>query len=216
MTFTQQCAQDVATLYAAIIDHPFNQELQAGTLAAARFGYYVQQDSLYLADYARALALLAAKAPSSAVAEDLLNYARDGIAVERALHGHFLDRFNLQPATEQLPACMAYTSFLLARTALDAYAVGLAAVLPCFSIYRDVGHHIAAHVRPDNPYQPWIDTYSDAAFDTAVRRMLDLTDEAAANADTATVSAMSAAFLHSTRCEWSFWDAAYQQTQWPS
>lgn len=216
MSFTKRCWEAVAPLYKAIITHPFNQELQAGTLSGDRFGYYVQQDSLYLVDYARALALLAAKAPSASVAEEFLNYAREGIAVEQALHGHFFKQFNLTGAPEQAPACMAYTQFLLARTALDAYAVGLAAVLPCFWIYREVGVHIAAHATPHNPYQPWIDTYSDAAFDASVARAIELTDEAAARESETVRDAMEQAFVQSTRCEWAFWDAAYRLESWPT
>ena len=45
---------------------PFNTELAAGTLAPERFRFYILQDAIYLAEYARVLAIAAAKAPDAA------------------------------------------------------------------------------------------------------------------------------------------------------
>ncbi len=215
MSFTEQCWQETKPVYDAILAHPFNRELAAGTLARERFAQYVQQDSLYLRDYARCLALLAAKAPTSEIAEDLLNYAKEGIAVERALHGHFFTQFNIVHAEEATPACFAYTQFLLAVVAMESFPVGLAAVLPCFWIYREVGLHIAEHAAAPNPYMPWIETYSDEAFGTSVERMLEITNEAAAASSASVREEMLKAFVASSRCEWMFWDSAYRQEAWP-
>lgn len=215
MTFTELCWQETKSIYDAIVEHPFNRELARGTLSADRFAHYVQQDSHYLRDYARCLALLAAKASSSGIAEDLLNYAKEGIAVERALHGHFFAQFQIGPAEEQAPACFAYTQFLLAAVGMESFSIGLAAVLPCFWIYREVGLHIAAHAATPNPYAPWIDTYSDESFGTAVARMLEITNSEAAAASEEVRRAMRRAFVVSSRCEWLFWDGAYRLEQWP-
>jgi len=215
MTFTQKLWTNTQSVYDAILAHPFNAELAAGTLSRDRFAYYVQQDALYLRDYARALALLAAKAPTSDITEDLLIYAREGIAVERALHGQFMTSFDIAPATEQMPGCMAYTQFLLATSALESFEVGLAAVLPCFWIYREVGVDIAARAASPNPFTPWIETYSDPAFGKAVARMLEITDLVAARSSVATQAAMEQAYLVSTRCEWAFWDAAWRLERRP-
>ncbi len=215
MKFTASLWQETEHIYQAILDHPFNRELSEGTLATARFGYYAGQDALYLRDYARALALLAAKAPDAGVANELMAYAQDGIAVEQALHGTFFKDFNIALPSRQEPACFAYTHFLLATTAMSPFAVGLAAVLPCFWIYREVGCAIKTRAASPNPYQAWIDTYSDEAFGRAVARMLVITDEAAGDVSASTKDAMRRAYLHSAWCEWWFWDAAYRETRWP-
>lgn len=216
MPFTEPCWQETKPIYDAIVAHPFNRELTQGTLSQERFAHYVQQDSLYLRDYARCLALLAAKAPSSEIAENLLDYAKEGIAVERALHGHFFAQFQIGHVEEQAPACFAYTQFLLATVGMETFQVGLAAVLPCFWIYREVGLHIAAHAAAPNPYAPWIETYSDEAFGTAVARMLEITDAAAAGSSDEMRRAMCRAFVVSSRCEWLFWDGAYRLEAWPA
>ena len=49
--------QRTAGLRNAIHSLPFNQELAAGILAEARFQFYIEQDALYLDQYARTLAM---------------------------------------------------------------------------------------------------------------------------------------------------------------
>ena len=53
-------------IYAEILRHPFLTGLTDGTLAPDTFVRYLRQDGYYLRDYARALAVLGAKAPTGA------------------------------------------------------------------------------------------------------------------------------------------------------
>ena len=46
-------------VYNAIIQHPFNQELMKGKLSQDNFAYYIEQDSLYLQDFARCHGIIA-------------------------------------------------------------------------------------------------------------------------------------------------------------
>ena len=95
MRFSDILWQSTESIYKSILTHPFNTELAAGTLTPNKFEYYVQQDGLYIKAYARALALLAAKAPSSEMANELLSYAKDGILIEHMLHDHFFKTFHI-------------------------------------------------------------------------------------------------------------------------
>ena len=71
---------------AAIGRLPFNTELAAGTLAPERFRFYILQDAIYLGEYARVLAIAAAKAPDAATVQVFAGGAAQAIAVEQALH----------------------------------------------------------------------------------------------------------------------------------
>jgi len=86
--------------------------------------------------------------------------------------------------------------------------------LPCFWIYREVGHHILKPAQPHNPYQNWIDTYSGEEFSTAVDRAITITEDVAAAAPEPLRERMRAAFVISSRMEWKFWDSAYQLDTW--
>jgi thiaminase/transcriptional activator TenA len=91
----------------------------------------------------------------------------------------------------------------------------LAALLPCFWIYRDVGQAIARKAAADNPYRAWIDTYADEGFGEVVRTVMAATDGAAGEASETVRARMVTAFVRSTRYEWLFWDGAYQRREWP-
>ena len=91
----------------------------------------------------------------------------------------------------------------------------VAAILPCFWIYHDVGVRIAKETAAGNFYQPWIDTYADEAFASSVQEVIRITDAAAAAAGAAERQAMGRAFIRSTQYEWLFWDSAYRLEAWP-
>ena len=204
MRFSEEAWQQNAGLRKAIHRLPFNTELAAGTLARERFRFYIVQDAIYLGQYARVLALAAAKAPEIATLQAFAKSALGAVAVEQALHGHYLQEFGVDPASvmaaEPTPDCLAYTSFLLAMAYHEPWPVLVAALLPCFRIYWDVASAVTRTAAPDNPYQAWIDTYAD---------------EAAARTTPRIRAGMLVAFRRSAQYEWLFWDGAYRQRGWP-
>ncbi|MFL5257459.1 MAG: TenA family protein [Rhodopila sp.] len=214
--FCDDAWQRTSALRAALHALPFNRELAVGTLDQARFQFYVVQDALYLEQYARILALAGVRGPDGATLRLFADAALEGIAVEQALHSDYFSQFNL-PAepVEASPDCLSYTSFLLATAYHEPWEVLMAALLPCFWIYWDVGVAIAQEARPDNPYRAWIDTYADEAFAKVVQTVIAATDRAAAGASEAVRKRMMTAFIRSTQYEWLFWDGAYRCRQWP-
>ncbi|MBV6549772.1 thiaminase II [Acinetobacter soli] len=218
MSFTQLLWQKNTALYEQILNLPFNQELTAGTLAPEAFCHYVIQDAHYLLAYGRALAVAAAKAYD---ADDVMQFseaAKIAIVVERSLHNDFMTAFNVSKETfESTPltlACHHYTSFLTATAWSESYPVVLAALLPCFWIYAEVGRAIVSQSVPNNPYQAWIDTYAGEEFHTAVRNVIATVDKVAARCDADTLEKMHAAYTMGAKLEWLFWDSAYHQRQW--
>jgi thiaminase/transcriptional activator TenA len=93
--------------------------------------------------------------------------------------------------------------------------VSVAALLPCFWIYWEVGSHLLAIARPDNPYQAWIDTYADEAFAQGVRKVIAISDRVAADATPAVRAQMLKAFVRASQLEWMFWDSAWRREAWP-
>ena len=200
--------------YEAIVAMPFNVKLADGTLSMDAFRRYIIQDAHYLDGFARALALAAAKADCAEQVAMLAGSAAGVIHVERSLHETYFQQFGVTRdefiATAPTPACSHYVSFLLSTAALEAFPVAVAALLPCFWIYREVGQSIAARAADDNSFRTWIETYSGAAFDASVNRMIHLTDALAEAASDETRRRMEQAFARSTVLEWMFWDSAYR------
>jgi thiaminase/transcriptional activator TenA len=219
LPFSRAAWERNAPVYQLIRTMPFNAELAAGTLSAARFRHYITQDAHYLIGFGRALTLAAAKAPDPERIVQFAKSAEGAIVVERALHGSFFAQYEITPqifaATPLSPACHHYVSYLVATAYGDPYEVLLGALLPCFWIYAEVGRDILARAAPANPYQAWIDTYAGEEFHDAVRRVIAATDEAAEDASPALRARMHDAFRRATQLEWMFWDSAYRLEPWP-
>jgi thiaminase (transcriptional activator TenA) len=217
--FSEAAWQRTVGLREAIDALPFNTELAAGTLSRERFQGYIVQDALYLGQYSRVLAIAGVKGPDGATLQAFGRCALEAVAVEQALHERYLNEYGVDPArladAEPSPDCLGYTSFLLATAYHDPWEILVAALLPCFWIYWDVGTRIAKRAAAANPYRAWIDTYADEGFGEAVRTVIDITDRAAAATTPAVQARMLTAFVRCTQYEWLFWDGAYRQRGWP-
>lgn len=219
MSFTRQTWQRHLPLYDAIVQMPFNRALADGSLSTERFRQYMIQDAHYLVGFGRALALAAAKADQPDAIVQFADAARGAIVVERSLHEGFMRQFGIDAdtfaATPLSPACHHYTSYLQSVAWGAPYPVVLAALLPCFWIYAEVGRQIHASAAPGNPYQAWIDTYAGEEFHAIVAAVRDTVDAVAAGVDATTLEQMHQAYAMATRLEWMFWDSAWRLEQWP-
>ncbi|MET4168669.1 MULTISPECIES: TenA family protein [Gordonia] len=223
--FTDHLWEQTTALRASIDDLEFLHRLGDGTLPLEVFRTYLEQDSLYLAGYSKALAILASKSPDPQTAAFWANSSSTAATVEVALHGDLLGGGQLPPRQgepEPSTACLAYVSYLIATAATESYAVGAAATLPCFWIYADVGRGLAASAAevlaadPKHPYAQWVTTYDAPEFQESAARARELVDAAAASAGAPERAAMSAAFTIATRYELMFWDTALNPYAWPA
>ncbi|MDF2617413.1 MAG: transcriptional activator, TenA family [Xanthobacteraceae bacterium] len=205
--------------YEAIRTMPFNAALADGTLSLERFRHYMVQDAHYLIAFGRGLAIAAAKADDPDGLVQFAEAAKVAVVVERSLHADFFDKFGLGPdefaRTEMSPVCHHYSNFLIAAAYAEPYPVVLAALLPCFWIYAEIGRDILGRAVRPNPYDAWIDTYAGEEFHEAVRAVIATTDRAAAGASPEVLTRMHAAYKRATQLEWMFWDSAWRLADWP-
>ncbi len=207
------------SLYDRILTLPFNVELAEGRLGLDAFRHYIVQDAKYLIAFAQALAVASARADDPDQIVLFAAAAQEAVVVERALHADYFRRFGIDEAsvaaTPMSPACHHYASFLLATGFREPLAVHVAALLPCFWVYREVGHHIHRVASSENPYRAWIDTYAGDEFSAAVDAIIAATDALAVDASPSQAEAMHAAFTRAMQLEWMFWDSAYRLERWP-
>lgn len=218
-SLTQTLWSDITGIYEAILAHPFLVGLTDGSLDPDAFGFYVVQDALYLEAYARALAVCAARAPNDDEIAMFARHAAGAIEVERQLHETLLDALGIdeQAVVEaaMAPTTRAYTSYLVATCYSRSFPEGLAAVLPCYWIYWEVGKELVQRGSPDPRYQRWIDTYGGEQFATVVQQVLDLTARLDGRISPSQREQMRAHFVTTSRYEWMFWDAAHRREGWP-
>ncbi len=212
MSFCAEAWEKIAPIRAAIHAHPFLTQLADGSLPRAVFQHYIVQDSHYLADYARVLALVSARAPDAAARAEFSDGAKVTLQVEAALHQNFFAEYGVTQAMPPTPVCTGYASYLIKLATTRSYEEAVAGLLPCFWIYWDVGQAMAPRAGENNPYTSWIATYVDPDFAAATTRIKAIVDAAATPAAR---PAMLEAFETAARFEWMFWDAAWQQQGWP-
>ncbi len=212
--WSERIWQQAQPVLAQIIAQPFNQELMHGTLAQDKFIHYIQQDTLYLKQFARSLGNILPKLESSEQSAAFLGFLHDTMAVENGLHQQYLQQAQ-QQNPQMSPTCLLYTQFLLATTSMNPAAIGIASVLPCFWIYQYVGDYIYAHYQQThNPYFEWIQTYAGKEYGQAVASAIRFADELAANQSEGGRKQMSDVFLMACKMEYLFWDSAYRQEPW--
>jgi thiaminase (transcriptional activator TenA) len=206
-------------VFGRILGHPFLAGLTDGSLPRPAFAHYVIQDAHYLVDYARALALVGAKAPDAQALAMFAGHARGAIEVERSLHTSLFRDMGITDdevrGTPVMPTTLAYTSYLLRSCHQGSFAEGLAAVLPCYWIYAEVGAALLARASPDPLYARWIGTYGGEEFGKIVADVLALVDRVGDTASASERAAMREHVVTTSRYEWMFWDAAWRREVWP-
>lgn len=197
-----------AKVWPETLELPFIRALRDGTLPQEQFSFYLVQDALYLAEYSRALAALAVKAPD---AEDQVWWAESAtvaIEAESDLHRRWISTHDVDAAMPPSPVTLSYVNMLKAEAALSDYAVGAAAVLPCFWLYAEVGLHLAENNHPDHPYNAWLSMYGGDDFVDGVRIALQSVEKALANANEAQREKAADAFMYACYYEREFFDQA--------
>jgi thiaminase/transcriptional activator TenA len=218
-TWTARLWSSIAQTYDSILAHPFVTGLTDGTLPEAAFAHYIAQDAHYLRDYARALMIVGAKAPSHLDAAMFARHAAGAVDVELTLHAELLESLGLSreqlDSTAITPTTQAYTSYLLATAYAGSFAQGLAAVLPCYWIYQRVGAQLVEAGSANQRYQRWIDTYGGDDFAAVVHDVLALAEAVGASLPPAEAERAGRHFQQTATYEWMFWDASWRRESWP-
>lgn len=217
--YTKELWRSIEAIYGAILQHPFLKGLTDGSLPQEAFKFYVVQDAHYLRYFAQCLSVIAAKAPYDEWLMTFNRHAVNAIEVERALHESFFRDFGLAPSdvysTPVAPTNMAYTRYLLSAAYGAPFHEALAAMLPCYWIYWEVGKELEKQGSPNELYRRWIETYAADEFGSVVQEVLGFTEQTAERLTPHQRSAMQDHFITTSRYEWMFWDMAYRQERWP-
>lgn len=213
-TFTERAWEEIRGIYERTLKHPFLIELADGTLKREKFKYYMIQDSAYLMDYSKALAITAAKADTPEEQIALLDFASFAVDGEHELHEKYFKVYGVQPSSYKSPACFAYTNYMLASAYGGSYAEGVACLLPCAWLYEVVGRHLSNIASFPNPYDTWMEMYSGEEYCQGTDDFVALVDSVAARSSKEMQAKMLDRFVMSSRLEYVFWDDAYHRAEW--
>ena len=216
MTFTTQLRQQADTLFEASFHHPFVVALGEGTLDEDKFRHYVKQDSYYLNHFSKVQARGATLAPTLELSARFLTHAMHTIEAELSLHREFFTMLDVTEAELQAfePAPTAYAYALHMQQAGPTLGDILAAILPCYWVYYEIGERLK-DATPDHPvYTAWIATYGSEWFRELVEEQINRMDELAAQATEAERTRYTQLFLRSCYYEVAFWEMAWTLESW--
>lgn len=208
--FMAELRESVDHHLASIYRLEFIRGLVEGSLPEQQFAYYLSQDAIYLNGYSRVLSRASAMAPTE---EEQLFWARSAqqcLEVESELHRNWL---STRPVQSELgPVTKSYVDHLLASSLAGSYGVLVAAALPCFWLYAEVGATLHLEFQANgapagHAYADWLRTYADEDFAAATRQAIAITERAARAGSEAERQAMAVAFGQSSRYEVEFFDA---------
>ena len=207
-TWSENAWTVIQPILARIKQHPFLQELAAGTLSRERFRTYVEQDRIYLRNYAQEMTALAEMLPEGEEKDLFLVFASDSMKGEQALHQQLIQEFGAA-GEQELPGTTAYMQHTRSFFEQKDLSLALAAILPCMWVYSEVGKYLMSISVPNNPYQDWISTYSTPMMEKGAALMCRMANELALKESIHRRSEMRHAFVKSTELEYSFWNQAY-------
>jgi thiaminase (transcriptional activator TenA) len=218
--FSDQLRAAASDLWEAQHAHPFVRGIGDGSLPMERFAHYVRQDYLFLVEYARMLALGAARATDVETMRRFAELAQAILGEEMELHRVFARDFGISEAQleaeQPAPTTQAYTDFLVRSAALGDLAELAAALLPCMWGYAELGQRLAAAGAPgDERYARWIAMYASPEFDELAVWCRGLVDRLGAAADNAGRARMTRAFVTCSRYELAFWEMGWTLERWP-
>jgi thiaminase (transcriptional activator TenA) len=199
-----------APIYGAIIQHPFNQELIKGTLSQDKFIYYIEQDSLFLKDFATCMELIAAKIQPE-YASKFLEFSNTAkAAAELIIKQYVPTEYHYENKGKLSRATLSFTSYLLRVASVEPVEIAVAAITPSFWLYRESALTIAAASAAHNPYSSWIKMTSSEEFGVQVQDILAIFDALAENTTDEIRKKMLEAFSKSAMLEWHFWNDVYE------
>lgn len=210
MSFSDRLWQSINPYYLIIAAHPFNVELEDGTLSRDRFDFYIRQDVSYLRVLAHVFALISNRAIKPHMGSLFLTFSKDAEKASDDLAALFLDSSRKHTDVHLSPACKEYSDFLQTTVTSASLEESVAAVLPCFWIYRELSKAIAKIAKGDNPYLAWINLNASQDYSLMTDKVIALVDEIASQSTAKTFGLMEAVCQRSSHFEWRFWEDAYQ------
>ncbi|HVV14749.1 thiaminase II [Amycolatopsis sp.] len=213
MALSEQLRSAADEIWRAQHAHPFVRGLGDGTLPPSRFRFWIRQDYVFLVEYARLLALAAARAPDLDTMTRFAELLNETLHEEMSLHRSYSAELGIDAADlareEPAPTTRGYADFLLRTAAIGDFADLLVGLLPCMWGFNEIGLRLAADGAHER-YGRWVEMYSSPEFTALVGWLRELTDRYTPTAG------LERVFLASSRYELAFWEMAWREEGWPA
>ncbi len=205
----------------AYTEHPFVLALIEGRLPHETYLHYLQQDFLFLKQYARAHALAIVKSDDLTTMKSHLPSLMALLDNEIFHHVRYCQQWgctlnDLEQQPESV-GTVAYTRFVLDCGFSGDHTDLLVALAPCGWGYADIGAGLLNHPKTQwaqNPYKDWMHLYSGDEFQQARTRIQLELDHAMKDIplNSAKGQKLCQIFLTATKMEIAFWQQSLDAT----
>jgi len=211
-------------IWQSLHEHPFITELAEGTLPLEKFRFFMEQDILYLVEFARCLAMGAAKSRNERELRYFTTDLNQVIDAEIQSNRDLLARVIEMGAADRggslamAPKNVAYTSYMLAIAHRGGPLEIMASLLPCAWSYVEIAGRLAERTDAAHPvYADWIGYFTLPTNVAMVADMRADFDEIVATeaASDETHAQIGEIFAMASRLEGGFWEMSYELEQWP-
>jgi len=220
MRFTESLKAVTQQSWNSSMNHWFVQGIVRGDLALETFKHYIMQDIYYLKHYGKVHAFAAAHADDFSQAASLAKKAQTTAEAEITVHKEHARILNITEDDinhfHPAPTAYAYTSHLYRAALSGSLAQIVAAMLPCYWLYADIGRENQDAKPKVEIYNNWIQMYASNWFQESTREMIDLLDDLAAHASDKEKEQIKRQFVIAKEYEFAFWEMAYTFETWPS
>lgn len=209
---------EAGAVWQAYSHHDFVRGLADGSLPEAAFRHYLVQDYIFLIHFSRAYALGVYKAETV----EEMRHCQEAVSAildgELSLHIDYCREWGLEEAqilaSEEDPANLAYTRYVLERGLSGDFLDLLVALAPCAVGYAEIGRRLLedpATRREGNPYWRWIEAYGGEEYQELGLSAVTLLQSAAerrfgsAPESSARFPQLAKTFRQATQLEVGFW-----------
>ena len=187
----------------SIMSLRFVRAMRDGKLHRDLFHFYIQQDVLFLADYALAATLAASRCTRRPTLRSLLRKQAAGARTEikrlSALSGRGGTHVYAHPSVK------CFGDFLIRTAACEPVHLFVVAITPCLRLYAHIGCQLASAAGrklTKHPYQQWIEIHASAELAQLTREWEEQLDLVASLSD-----ATRSTYRYAMHCEREFFRA---------
>lgn len=219
MTFTDQLHTAAIPVWQQSFHHPFITEIADGTLPLDKFRFYLKQDRYYLEQFGDLHAAIARQISTPAIKQFLLDGAAGLHDGETQIRHTMFRELAITPAeiktTPIAPTAYGYVTHMDFQLSHAFPAAAVAALLPCYWLYSEIGQNLKDVHSPVTVYQQFLDSYSAADFNDGTQQMIQIVEQLCAPLSDEQKAYVQKVFLQSSTYELHFWQMAYTKEQWP-
>ena len=216
MSTTKKLLASSKEIWKKYNNHPFVLGIQDGTLDKSKFRYYITQDYLYLADYAKVFALGVAKAKSLETANLFARY----ISVmngELDVHSGYLAKLKItQMEINNTPRSidnLSYTSYMLRIAYEEGEAEILTSTLACAYSYETIAKNIIKN-NPDSVndefYGDWIKGYISEEYSKENIFIMEEINRLTSSYTESQIKHLQDIFIACSMYELAFWEMSWK------